>query len=490
MKGDARLDSKSVIALETAFEESDLPYTVDVVDLNRVSDRFRQIVDAQKAPLPLDEDGTVHALSNDWREVAIGDIADVVGGSTPSTKDAANFNGDIPWLTPKDLSGPHDRYIARGERNLSQKGLDSCSAKLLPAGSVLLSTRAPIGYVALAKNPIATNQGFRSLIVREGVSSDYLYYWLLQNTDELKRLASGSTFGELSGSSLKTLPVPLPPLPEQRAIAHILGTLDDKIELNRRMNQTLEEMARAIFKDWFIDFGPTRAKIEGREPYLPPEVWALFPDRLVESELGPIPAGWRVGTVGDVTDTVGGTTPSTRRLEYWDDGIHCWATPKDLASLSAPVILETERKITDSGLRRVGSGLQPPGTVLMSSRAPIGYLAITEVPVAINQGFIALQAHEGISNLFLIRWCEAFHEEIINYANGSTFLEISKRDFRRIPMSIPGKSVMDAFDTQARTLHERIVANEREALSLTGQRDVLLPKLVSGEFRVREIVTT
>jgi type I restriction enzyme S subunit len=203
-------------------------------------------------------------MAAEWRVFRIGDIADISGGSTPSTGDPANFDGDIPWLTPKDLSGPHGRYVSRGERNLSRKGLASCSAKLLPEGTVLLSSRAPIGYAAIAKNPIATNQGFRNLVIKPGYEPEFVYYWLMAHVEELKRHASGSTFRELSGSALARITISIPDQATQRAIAHILGTLDDKIELNRRMNETLEAMARAIFKSWFVDFEPVRAKMEGR----------------------------------------------------------------------------------------------------------------------------------------------------------------------------------------------------------------------------------
>ena len=281
----------------------------------------------------------------------------------------------------------------------------------------------------------------------------------------------------------------LPPLEEQRAIAHVLGTLDDKIELNRRMNETLEGMARALFKSWFVDFEPVRAKMEGRWrrgeslPGMPAEVYDLFPGRLVGSEVGEVPEGWEVRALGEVTEVVGGTTPSTKIAEYWDGGIHCWATPKDLSALSSPVLLDTERKITDAGLAKIGSGLLPPGTVLLSSRAPIGYLAISEEPVAINQGFIGMPPGDSMSNLFLLNWCHIFRDAILNYANGSTFLEISKSDFRRISTVIPGQAVMHVFNSCAGPLYERIVSNERESAALVIQRDVLLPELVSGEMR-------
>jgi type I restriction enzyme, S subunit len=182
----------------------------------------------------------------------------------------------------------------------------------------------------------------------------------------------------------ETQRIPLPPLPEQRAIAHILGTLDDKIELNRRMSEILEAMARALFTSWFVDFDPVRAKAEGRDTGLPAHIADLFPDSFEGSELGEVPRGWSGKTVNDLTDVVGSSTPSTKDSEFWIGGTHAWVTPKDLSGLPIPVLLDTERRITDAGLSQIGSGLLPKGTVLLSSRAPIGYLAITEIPVAIR----------------------------------------------------------------------------------------------------------
>jgi type I restriction enzyme S subunit len=180
----------------------------------------------------------------------------------------------------------------------------------------------------------------------------------------------------------------------------------------------------------------------------------------------------------------GGTTPSTKGPAYWEGGTHAWATPKDLSGLSVPVLLNTERRITDAGLSQIGSGLLPKGTVLLSSRAPIGYLAIAEVPVAINQGFIAMAPKTGTSNLFLLLWASVAHEEIVSRANGSTFLEISKANFRPIPVVTPSAAVMRAFEGQVRRLYERIVECEHDSRTLAALRDALLPKLISGELRV------
>jgi hypothetical protein len=276
----------------------------------------------------------------------------------------------------------------------------------------------------------------------------------------------------------------LPSLDEQRAAAYILGTLDDGIELNRRTNETLLAIARALFKSWFVDFDIVRAKSEGRDPGLPPHLADLFPDSFEDSELGEIPKGWRVVPISELAVVVGGTTPSTQEPAFWDDGSNYWATPKDLSALATPVLLETERRITDVGLAQIGSGLLPPGTVLLSSRAPIGYLAIAEVPLAINQGFIAMRPAPGVSNLFLLNWAKWAHEEIVSRANGSTFLEISKSNFRPIPVVAPPQQIFDAFDRETRPAYSRIVANERKARTLTSLREALLPRLMSGEVRV------
>ena len=282
----------------------------------------------------------------------------------------------------------------------------------------------------------------------------------------------------------------LPPLPEQRAIAHILGTLDDKIELNRRQNETLEAMARALFKAWFVDFEPVRAKMEGRWqrgqslPGLPAHLYDLFPDRLVESELGEIPEGWRHSTIGEEVTVCGGSTPSTKEPEFWEGGQHCWATPKDLSALKFPVLLDTDRKITDAGLAKISSGLLPVGTVLLSSRAPIGYLAIAEVPTAINQGFIAMKCDGALPNVFVLPWCRESMDVIVGNANGSTFQEISKSNFRPLRVVVPSDPVLTSFTRLAVSLYRQLAENERESRSLAQLRDTLLPKLISGELRV------
>ncbi|MBF2755411.1 MAG: restriction endonuclease subunit S [Gammaproteobacteria bacterium AqS3] len=207
-------------------------------------------------------------LSDTWHKVRLGDIASIISGGTPSTKNSENYNGEISWITPRDLSSHNERYISYGERSITQKGLDSSSAKLLPPNTVLFTSRAPIGYIAIAKNEVATNQGFKNLILQEGNEPEFFYYLLKHITPTIKSYASGSTFLEISKSVLKSIEVIIPSSKLQKAIAHILGTLDDKIEHNQKKITVLEEIAKAIFKSWFVDFDPVYAK--AKNPSFPP----------------------------------------------------------------------------------------------------------------------------------------------------------------------------------------------------------------------------
>ncbi len=238
-------------------------------------------------------------------------------------------------------------------------------------------------------------------------------------------------------------------------------------------------------QSWFVDFDPVRSKLDGRQPAgLDKATAALFPASFQNSEVGHIPVHWTVEPVGDVVDCVGGGTPSTAEPEYWEGGTHHWTTPKDFSSLQAPILLDTDRKLTNAGIAKISSGLLPAGTLLLSSRAPVGYLALAGIPVAINQGFIALKCNDRASNFFMLNWCQTNMTEIESRATGTTFAEISKQNFRPIPIVLPPKALMAAFTIKVAPLYDRISANLRQSRTLAGLRDTLLPKLLCGELRL------
>lgn len=430
-------------------------------------------------------------MDDTWRDVKIGDIADIIGGGTPSTKDPTNFGDDIPWLTPKDLSGPHDRYIGQGERSLSKKGADNCSAKILPVGTVLLSSRAPIGYVAIAKNPISTNQGFRSLVPKQGVISEFLYYWLRGNKSELERYAAGTTFKELSGRSLSEIPILLPPEQEQRAIAHILGTLDDKIELNRRTNETLESIARALFKSWFIDFDPVRAKAEGRRPFgMDAETAALFPDEFEDSELGEIPKGWIVSRLGDFVKLEGG-------LSYRGDGLDIEGIPLINLGNVNPVFGYDER-----GIKHY-SGSYKPRNLIKAGEILVAHRDITQsrrvlgtpimVPSSLGSGPIlfsldlyAVRSDQRLPALFIYYTLQRreYRERVEGYATGTTVLSMPRETLLDFKIAVPPRPVADAFCSACEPFIHLRGINESMFATLAELRDTILPKLISGEIRI------
>lgn len=428
-------------------------------------------------------------MAGEWAEVTLADVCSVItDGAHFSPKDSPS---GLPMASVKDLT--RHGIVLDGCRRISREDFDAlkrqgCAPQV---GDVLIAKDGNSALDTVCVHQLTEEVVLLSSIAilrpNERVTSGFLRYYLdSPDTRALLKAGfrSGSAIPRVVLKDFRRAPVWLPPLGEQRAIADILGTLDDKVELNRRMSETLETMAQALFRSWFVDFNPVRAKVERRDPGLPEDLAGLFPDRLVDSELGEIPDGWQVKPIGELAEVVGGSTPTTEQRGYWEGGTHHWATPKDLSSLTVPVLLGSARKITDSGLAQISSGLLPRGTVLLSSRAPIGYLAIAEVPVAINQGFIAMKARPGVSNLFLLRWTRAFHEQILARANGSTFLEVSKANFRPILTVWPGAAIMEAFDRLSRPLYRRVAENERECMTLSELRDSLLPKLVSGELRV------
>jgi len=360
-------------------------------------------------------------------------------------------------------------------------------------GDLLFTAAGTIGQVGVIppngrySKYIISNKQLRARLDAQRVDPLFAYYWFAspEMVAAIQSRNTGSTIPLINLSVIKSLPMPVPPLCEQQQIVEYLSLLDDRITLLRETNATLEAIAQALFKSWFVDFDPVRARMEGRAPDGMDEATAaLFPDGFEESVLGLVPTGWRVVPVGDVVEAAGGATPDTKNPAFWEPAIHCWTTPKDLSGIAAPVLLDTERKLSDQGLSKVSSGLLPVGTLLLSSRAPIGYLALTNVPLAINQGYIAMPPGGLLTPLYLLFWCRQNMETIKGRANGSTFMEISKKAFRPIPALVPPPEIIRVFEDASGALFERLVENEQQAKTLATLRDTLLPRLISGQLRL------
>ena len=356
---------------------------------------------------------------------------------------------------------------------------------LAPGPGVILGRKGAYRGVHFSPGPFFVIDTAYYVVPKTELDMRWLYYAIIHY--QLGQIDDGSPIPSTTRAAVypREIDVPLPA--EQRAIAGVLGALDDKIEQNRRTAQALERLSRAIFRAWFVNFEPVKAKAAGSTtfPSMPQPVFDALPTRFVDSDIGPVPEGWEVKAIGDVVTAKGGGTPSTKNPDYWDGGEHCWATPKDMSRLSHPVLLDTERSITDAGVNSISSGILPIGTVLMSSRAPVGYLAIAGVPTAINQGFIAMMCDGPLPPTYVFNWAFTSMDAIKAHASGTTFPEISKKNFRPLPVVVPTANIIAAYQQTADPLFDLLAYSVRECEQLEQLRDYLLPQLLSGSVKVR-----
>lgn len=421
---------------------------------------------------------------SEWKTYKLSELIFLVGGGTPKTTIPEYWNGDIPWLSVVDFRNGIKK-VHNTEKTITQKGLQESSTKILKKGQIIISARGTVGEIAVLGKDMAFNQSCYGIYANKKTNNDFLYYLLKDSVGKIKKNTHGAVFDTITKQTFENIEVTIPEnIATQKEIAQILTSLDDKIELNQQMNQTLEAMAQSIFKEWFVNFNFPKMS----EPLINDDL----PDNLdfknsekSFNQINPssdngLPKGWKIGKLGDVVDVKGGTTPSTAKDEYWNGDFY-WTTPKDLSNIQAPVLIDTERKITELGLKQISSGVMPKGTLLLSSRAPIGYIAISQIPISINQGYIAIQG-KLVSNLYMLFWLKQNMEVVKSKANGSTFQEISKSNFKIIETTIPSKDLLKRFDKTINPIYDKIVENVYQIQTLAQIRDTLLPKLMSGKI--------
>lgn len=381
---------------------------------------------------------------SDWKEYKISEIAEVIGGGTPSTSFVEYWNGSIAWLTPRDLTGYTKIGISRGERNITELGLKSSSTRLLPKGTVLLTSRAPIGYLAIAENEICTNQGFKSLVINEKAYNFFIYYWLKNNRDYLQSIGTGTTFAEISGNVVKNIDILLPPLPEQKSIASVLSSLDDKINLLHRQNETLEKMAETLFRKWFVEDADE---------------------------------SWEEGKLGDEFDFVMGASPPGESYNEERIGVPMYQGNADF-NFRFP----TNRVFTTDPTR-----FAEKFDTLISVRAPVGAQNMANEKCCIGRGVAAFR-YKNNNEFYTYTYfkLKSLMEEIKQFnETGTVFGSISKSDFENIVITIPKKEDVLDFQKVGKPLDDKIISNTQQIQTLTQLRDTLLPKLMSGEVRVK-----
>ena len=309
--------------------------------------------------------------------------------------------------------------------------------------------------------------------------------YLLEGPDfqqQSEMVGVGSVIRHFGPMHLKQMTLKVPPIPEQHAITHILGTLDDKVELNRRMNETLEEMAWALFKSWFVDFDPVRAKMEGRDTGLPPDVADLFPDRLVDSELGEIPEGWEVKTLDSFGEIVTGKTPSTKVPAYFGDDVPFLRIPDMHGKIYA---LQTQMMLSSYGASSQPKKTLPPGSVSISCIATPGLVVLNHRETQTNQQINSIIPQDQALSKYIYWSCRQLSSDIKTGGfGGSVFVNINKSTFSSLPALDAEPAIIYAFDQLVSPMHASILANESQSQILAQVRDALLPKLISGEMRM------
>ncbi len=438
-------------------------------------------------------------MAGEWKHCAIGDLCDagvveLRTGPFGSQLHAYDYVGDGVAVVPTEAI--RDRQI---DHTLLPKISPAKAKELerhrLKSGDILFARRGVqatghIGYVRAAEDGFICGTGAIRLRINGGgggVTSDFLSHVLANpaSVDWFKFHAIGATMPNLNEGIIRSFPLAIPPLPEQRAIAHILGTLDDKIELDHRMNETLEAIARAIFKSWFVDFDPVHAKMEHRQPLdMDAATAALFPNAFEDSPLGKIPKGWTLQAFAGMADIVGGGTPKTSIADYWGETIP-WFSVVDAPRDSDMYVIVTEKCLTELGLVSCSAQLLPERTTIITARGTVGKLALTGVPMAMNQYCYALKPKAPWGPFLVYFTARHLVPTLQHRTHGSVFDTITRDTFTALEIVHPPKEIARAFERVVDRFLNRVRTNLFESQTVGLIRDTLLPKLLSGEVRVK-----
>jgi type I restriction enzyme S subunit len=437
-------------------------------------------------------------MAGEWREATVSDIASsarnaLVGGPFGSNLVSRDYVSDgVPVIRGQNMG---ERWVSGDFVFVPPAKATSLGANMARPGDIVFTQRGTIGQVCVVpEKPFdryLVSQSQMKLTVNREVADPLFFYYVFSSAEQqdyIQQHAIQTGVPHTNLGILRRTPVPLPPLPEQRAIAHILGTLDDKIELNRRMNETLEAMARALFQSWFVDFDPVRARRgdppwspgagagTGACPYMTPEILDLFPDRFEDSELGEIPAGWCVGALDDIASVTMGLSPDG--TTYNVDGI---GTPLINGPVEFGDHFPVKTKWTTSPTRLAQSG----DLILCVRGSTTGRRVVADGSYCLGRGVCAIRAKSG-ARTFLYQAVNTGLDRLLSKTTGSVFPNLSAPDIKGFQMLVPSIGLIEAFNCIAEPLTERAEASVRESRTLAALRDTLLPKLISGELRVRD----
>ena len=403
----------------------------------------------------------VQKLPKDWKVKTLGEVTDIFKGGTPKRSVERYFRGDIAWAIPTDITKLNDAlYIDDTETHITEEALGKSSAKLLPAGTVLLTSRATIGKVAISRIPMATNQGFANFLCKEEIDNLFLAYYLKAKTDLLISLGTGTTFLEVTKARLLEVEIPLPPLQTQRKIAAILSAYDDLIENNTRRIKILEDMAQTLYREWFVHF-----RFPGHENV-----------RMVESPLGLIPQSWEVKPLDEMCHVLMGLSPKSEFYNEIGEGLPFHQGVTDFG----------EHFPTDRVYCTVQKRIAEVGDILFSVRAPVGRINVTNKKIVIGRGLSAIRSKSGDQAFILQQLKDRFQEED-TMGSGTIYNAITKADLLGVQLLKPTQSIVTKFEEATEPISLELANLTIKNANLRQTRDLLLPKLISGEIDVSKL---
>ena len=410
-------------------------------------------------------------MATEFRDIPIEQLCTkVTTGATPLRSRREFYeDGTIDWYKTGELK---DWYLEPAEERITELAIEETSVKLFPANTVLMAMYGDgrtITSLGMLRSPAATNQACSAMLVDEKkCNTRYFFYALKDRRQLLLKVASGGAQRNLSGKLVKEFILPVPPLPVQKRIAGILSAYDELIENSQRRIKILEQMARNLYREWFVQF---------RFPY-----HAKTP--MVDSPLGKIPKGWAVKLVSDAFEISGGGTPSTKEDAYWDGGTIQWYSPSNLTGADTMFMDDSSDHITELGLAESSARLFPAMSVMLTSRATIGAISINTKEACTNQGFITCLPNKNVPVFFLFHWLKENVPTFERMASGATFKEISRGVFKTIDFLHPHPELVSSFESKVEPMANQILVLQRKVQNLRKTRDLLLPRLLSGQINV------
>lgn len=384
----------------------------------------------------------------EWKEYKLADIAEIIGGGTPKTTVPEYWDGDIPWLSVVDFNNGR-KLVFDTEKKITKKGLQESSTKLLKKGQIIISARGTVGALAVLGKDMAFNQSCYGLTTKENLTfNDYLYYLVKDNVSSLLNNTHGAVFDTITRETFEHISVELPSLPEQKSIASVLSSLDDKIDLLHRQNKTLEALAETLFRQWFVE----------------------------EAD------GWKTGKLGEFGKIICGKTPSKKIHSYFGGSIPFIRIP-DMHGKT--FIFDTADTLTEEGANSQQNKFLPPKSICVSCIATVGLVTMNAFNSQSNQQINSIIPSKEIYRYFLYLKLATMKDELLAMASGGTATDnLNTGDFSNIDIMKPDSKVLELFHSQVQPNFDKIFANQIQIRTLTRLRDTLLPKLMSGEVKV------